>query len=243
MSGDVIQIVIPVYNEDKIIGTTLERIKGGVKAAHCIYIIYDFNEDTTLPAVQDYIAQTGCNNVKLIKNIYKNGVLNAIKTGFDSTADGPILVVMGDASDDLSVADTMLEKINQGYDLVCGSRYMKGGKQIGGPCLKKLLSRTAGISLHWLTGIPTHDISNSFKMYRKNVIDGIKMESTGGFEIGMEITVKAFLKGCRITEVPSTWTDRSEGKSKFRLVAWLPKYMKWYVYAVGGKLRLKLHPV
>ena len=148
-----------------------------------------------------------------------------------------MLVVMGDASDDLTVADAMLEKINQGYDLVCGSRYMKGGRQIGGPWFKKLLSRMAGISLHWLTGMPTHDISNSFKLYRKSVIDSIQIESTGGFEIGMEITVKAFLNGYRVTEVPSTWQDRSEGKSKFKLVAWLPKYIKWYIYAVAGNIK------
>lgn len=232
MNGGALQIVIPVYNEDKIIRTTLERIRNDIKAPHCIHIIYDFDEDTTLPAVRDYIGQTGCDNIKLVRNSFGNGVLNAIKTGFDNAPDGPVLVVMGDASDDLTVVEAMLQKFNQGYDLVCGSRYMKGGRQVGGPPFKKLLSRMAGITLHWLTGIPTHDISNSFKMYRKSVIDSILIESTGGFEIGMEITVKAFLKGCRITEVPSSWTDRTAGRSRFQLAKWLPRYIHWYVYTL-----------
>jgi len=144
-------------------------------------------------------------------------------------------VVMADYSDDLSVVNNMLDRIIQGYDIVCGSRYMKGGKQTGGPKFKGLLSRTAGLSLHLMTGIPTHDITNSFKMYRKSVLNDIKIESHGGFEIGMEIVVKSFLNGRNITEVPSTWTGRAAGKSRFRLMKWLPGYLRWYIYAIKGR--------
>jgi len=84
-------------------------------------------------------------NVMLVKNKYGSGALNAIKTGFESIDDGIVLVVMADLSDDLGKVDEMFKKINEGYDIVCGSRYMKGGKQIGGLWFKKLLSRTAGI--------------------------------------------------------------------------------------------------
>jgi len=129
----------------------------------------------------------------------------------------------------------MLAKINEGYDIVCGSRYMKGGRQIGGPKLKKSLSRIAGISLHLLVGIPVHDITNSFKMYTKNVLNDINIESTGGFELGMEIVIKAYNKGYKITEVPSIWSDRQSGDSRFRLWRWLPKYMHWYWFAVQKK--------
>jgi len=139
---------------------------------------------------------------------------------------------MADLSDDLSVASKMFDLIKDGYDVVCGSRYMKGGSQIGGPIIKGLLSRLAGISLHYLTGIPTHDVTNSFKMYSRDALKRINIESTGGFEIGMEITVKTFLNGGKITEVPSTWKDRTDGKSNFKLFRWLPKYIKWYVYAI-----------
>jgi len=129
---------------------------------------------------------------------------------------------MADLSDDLSKVDEMFEKINKGFDIVCGSRYMKGGEQKGGPWFKKLLSRTAGVSLHFFTGLPTHDVTNSFKMYTKKVLNGIKIESHGGFEIGMEIVIKAFQKGYNITEVPSSWRDRKKGKTRFRFWKWLP---------------------
>jgi hypothetical protein len=112
---------------------------------------------------------------------------------------------------------------------------MEGGRQIGGPPLKTFLSRTAGLTLHWLAGLPTRDVTNSFKMYRTGFIQKLRFESTGGFEIGMEAVVKAYVSGGRIAEVPSTWTDRVAGTSRFRLWRWLPKYLRWYLYAFRGR--------
>jgi hypothetical protein len=103
---------------------------------------------------------------------------------------------------------------------------MKGGKQIGGPFFKKLLSRTAGFTLKYFTGLPVHDVTNSFKLYRKSMVDNIDIESEKGFEIGMEIVIKAHFSGYKITELPCTWTDRQAGQSKFRILNWLPKYVE-----------------
>ena len=236
MTFDSLQIIIPVYNEGENIAKTLGEIEEKIATPHTILIVYDFDEDNTIPVVQDMARQRPTMRVSLVKNRYGRGVLNAIRTGFDSVADGVVLVVMADSSDDLSVVDRMFEKINQGYDIVCGSRYMKGGRQIGGPVIKGLLSRVAGNSLHIIAGIPTHDISHSFKMYRKSVLTDVRIESRAGFVIGMEIVVKAFLKGYRITEVPSTWRDRTAGRSRFKLMKWLPGYIRWYGVAVRGRL-------
>jgi glycosyltransferase involved in cell wall biosynthesis len=223
-----INIIIPVYNERENIKGTLLEIKTKIKTPHNIFIVYDFEEDNSIPVVKDFMQNN--TNTYLIKNKYRKGVLNAIKTGFETIDNGVVLVVMADLSDDLYRVDKMFKKINEGYDIVCGSRYMRGGEQIGGPRIKKFLSRLAGISLYHLTGIPTHDVTNSFKMYKKSVLDNIEIESNGGFELGMEIVVKAFLKGYKITEVPSTWRDREKGKSRFRLWKWLPRYIYWYIF-------------
>jgi hypothetical protein len=139
---------------------------------------------------------------------------------------------MADLSDDLKVVDRMYEKYLEGADLVCGSRYMKGGKQIGGPLLKRTLSHLAGVSLYYIRRFPTHDVTNNFKLYDKAMLDGVTIESQGGFEVAMEITVKAFKNKKIISEVPSTWHDRTNGESNFKLWKWLPSYLHWYFYGL-----------
>ncbi|KAA6302964.1 MAG: Polyprenol monophosphomannose synthase [Candidatus Ordinivivax streblomastigis] len=228
-------IVIPVYNEADNIRKAISKIEEKVATPHEIYIVYDMEEDTTISVIHE-IASNYQNTLSLVKNKYGRGVLNAIKTGLEEAKSEFVIVTMADLSDPPEVMNTMLlQAQKKGADLVCGSRYMKGGKQIGGPFLKGLFSRVAGVSLHWLTRIPTHDISNSFKMYRKSMLDAITIESKGGFEIGMEITVKAYIAGYKITEVPTTWNDRTDGKSNFKLWAWLPNYLHWYGLCVKSK--------
>jgi dolichol-phosphate mannosyltransferase len=230
-----LHIIIPVYNEKDNIEKTLDEIRTKIKCAFDISIIYDFEGDNTVPVVLRYMKDYPDVYIKLIKNDYGQGVLNAIKKGLDSVRDGAALVTMGDCSDDYSVVDDMWVKITEGYEVVCGSRYMKGGRQIGGPLIKGLMSRIAGVSLNLLTGIPTRDISNSFKMYSANQLKRVEIESTGGFEIGLEILVKAFAQKSKITEIPTVWKDRSDGESRFRLMQWLPRYLHWYFYAVRYK--------
>jgi len=234
-----LNIIIPVFNEDKNILTTLSLIQNKVKCFDKIFIVYDREEDTTLPVVRNYfqnLSPDKASQIVLVKNFYGKGVLNAIKTGFESVRSGVVLVTMADLSDDVSTINAMLEKVSEGYDLVCGSRYMKGGGQIGGPRFKSFLSRTAGVSLYYLTGIPTRDVTNSFKMYKKEILDAIQIESNGGFELGMEIVVKSFLKGFKITEVPTVWKDRESGQSNFKLWKWLPKYIHWYWFCFHKSL-------
>lgn len=230
MAGPV-EIIIPVYNEGDNILRTLEEIEARVRHPHRILVVYDFEEDDTLPSLRRYLDAGGSASLRLVRNRYGRGALNAIRSGFDAAETELCLVCMGDLSDDMRAVDDMLRKMDEGCDLVCGSRYMPGGKQIGGPFLKGWLARLAGLTLHAFAGLPTHDVTNSFKMYRRSLLQRITIESEGGFEIGMEIVVKAHLLGCKIAEVPSTWRDRTEGQSKFRLFKWLPHYLRWYFLA------------
>lgn len=227
-----LQIIIPVFNEGENIVNTLNEINNKIAVPYEIMVVYDFDEDNTLPVVNLYKEQYKSLNICLMKNIYGRGGYNAIRTGFNFTKQEVVLVVMADCSDELSIVDLMYQKICEGYDIVCASRYIKGGKQIGGGLIKKIISRIAGVSLHYLTGIPTRDITNNFKMYRKKVIDSIQIESDGGFEIAMEIVVKAYFLGCKIVEIPSIWQDRARGKSRFQTMKWLPKYLRWYTFAL-----------
>jgi glycosyltransferase involved in cell wall biosynthesis len=227
-----LNIVIPVYNEGENITAVHREIKEWVKADHRIIVVYDFEGDSTVPVVKGL--QQEDPSLLLVRNAFGRGVLNAIKTGFNASTKGPCLVVMGDLSDDLSCVDAMIERYAQGYSVICGSRYMKGGRQLGGPFLKRTLSRIACVSLYYLCGVPTRDVTNNFKLYDKELLDEIIIESEGGFEVAMEITVKAFRKGRPICEVPTTWRDRTAGQSRFLLWKWIPHYLKWYRFAIIG---------
>jgi glycosyltransferase involved in cell wall biosynthesis len=232
-----LSIVIPVYNEGAAFPALWSSIAANIRSPFRAVAVYDFDEDNTVPVAQAIIDR-GESRLRLQKNEIRKGVVGAILTGFRQVQQGPVLVLMADLSDDLSQVNRMLEVYRQGFQLVAGSRYMKNGRLEGGPFFKQALSRIAGVSLHWLRGIPTHDATNAFKLYDSDMLKGITIESRHGFELNLELTVKAFLAGYRIAEVPSVWRDRTSGKSRFRLWAWLPHYLKWYLYAFRPKQAL-----
>jgi dolichol-phosphate mannosyltransferase len=229
-------IVIPVYNEGANFPSLWAEMTEHLDFPFSALVAYDFDEDNTLPVVRQIVSQ-GEKRINLIKNTYGRGVVGAIRTGFDAAPAGPVLVVMADLSDDLAQVGKMLELYRRGSHIVVGSRYMKGGRLIGGPWFKQLLSRLSGLTLCWFRGIPTHDATNAFKIYDRAMLSAIRIESKGGFELSLEITVKAFLAGYSISETPATWRDRTAGTSRFRLWKWLPHYLKWYFMAFQPKAR------
>jgi glycosyltransferase involved in cell wall biosynthesis len=223
-----LSVVCPVYNEGGNIGPLIARLEREIAIPMELIVVFDKDDDDTLPALAKLSPRFP---VRTVKNHFGRGALNAIKSGFREARCEATLVIMADLSDDLRIVGRMQELIHDGADVVCGSRYMKGGRHIGGPFLKGLMSRVAGLSLHYLAGIPTKDVTNSFKMYRTKFLESLEFESTGGFEIGMEAVVKAHVSGGRVAELPSTWTDRVAGESRFQLWKWLPNYLRWYFYA------------
>jgi len=225
-----LSIVIPVYNEGANFPSLWATLCSQICSEFVAFVIYDFEEDDTVPLIQQMIAE-GENRIRLIKNNIRKGVVGAILTGFNQVEHGPVLVVMADLSDDLRQVDRMLALYRQGCQVVVGSRYMKGGGIEGGPWFKQFLSRMAGLTLHYFRGIPTHDATNAFKIYDRDMLKCFEIQSQRGFELNLEITVKAFLAGYRVAEVPCLWKDRTQGKSRFKLLPWLPHYLKWYFYA------------
>jgi glycosyltransferase involved in cell wall biosynthesis len=223
-------VIVPVYNEAENFPPLWSQVTRSIHSELTVLIVYDFEGDTTVPVVRSLI-DAGESRLRLVRNHFGRGVVGALRSGFQQAAPGPVLVVMADLCDDLSRVDEMLARYCQGYDIVVGSRYMPGGGVLGGPWFKRLLSRLAGISLHSFRGLPTHDATNAFKLYDRDILNVLNIESTGGFAINLEITVKAFLAGYRITEIPTVWRDRTNGESRFRLWNWLPQYLRWYFHA------------
>jgi dolichol-phosphate mannosyltransferase len=235
-TGADVDFVMPVYNEGENVERALEEIYTQVPGSKRVLIVYDFDEDNTLPVARRL--QLKYSTVHLVKNTIGRGVLNAIRAGIAATRAEIVIITMADLSDDLSVVPEMVSLIrDRGFDIVCASRYVRGGRQVGGPPLKGFLSRMAGLCLHGIAGLPTHDATNAFRAYRRSVLLTTPIESRGGFEYSLELTVKAHRAGYRVTEVPSVWRDRSAGQSRFRLRAWLPEYLRWFGWAMDHSPR------
>jgi hypothetical protein len=130
----------------------------------------------------------------------------------------------------------MVSLVDQGFDVVCASRFMPGGTMQGCPWLKAILVRTAAFTLYRWAGLPTHDPTSGFRMFARRVIEQIVVESNQGFCYSIELLVKAHRLGWRICEVPAVWFERKTGQSRFRVLKWLPPYLRWYLYAYATTL-------
>lgn len=240
MSARQISVVVPVYNEHENIATCLRGLWAALSGVeHEILVVYDFDGDTTLGAIAAMPDPPP--SLRLVKNTIGKGAANAIRAGFAAAAGDVVVTTMADLSDPPEKILELAEKMrSSGAAVVAGSRYMAGGEQFGGPLIKRTLSRIAGLSLHWIGGVGTHDATNNFKAYSRDFLQRIVVEAQGAFDIGLEITVKAHLAAAGVEEVPTTWRDRSAGESRFKVWAWAPKYLRWYWMAMGAPIAVLL---
>lgn len=221
-----LDIVIPVYNEGGTIVRTLAAL-AQIKTPFQVLICYDFEEDDTLAAIRK------CSNaikIQFIKNSGQ-GPHRAVISGFEASQAPFILVYPADDDYNAGIVDVLVQQAMRGHDIVCASRFMPGGNMVSCPWLKKILVRLAAGSLHKLARIPTHDATNGFRMFSRRLVERVQIESLEGFSYSLELLVKCHRLGWPITEIPAQWHERTVGKSRFRVLKWLPAYLKWYCYA------------
>ena len=225
-----LDIVIPVYNEGRNIVKVLDALHDGVNTSFRVLICYDFDEDDTLDALRSRPEDKV--GIVLVKNTGR-GPHQAVLSGFATSTAPAVLVFPADDDHNAGRLDAMVEQIRQGYDIVCASRFIPGGGMDDCPWLKAMLVRIAAFTLYHLARLPTRDASNGFGMFSRRVLDTIKIESTQGFTYSIELVVKAHRLGWKIGEVPVRWLERGEGQgqSRFRVLTWLPAYLRWYFYA------------
>lgn len=230
MKQPLLDIVIPAYHEEDNIERTIAGIKAYVQTKHRILVVWQDKKDPTIPTLRRL--QKKHKNLFLIQSMEGVGVVKALVTGLKTAKAEILVIMMADLSDNPKDIDKMVKQIDKGYDLVCASRYSGRGDRIGGPIIKGILSRIGCLTLRFLSGIPTNDATNAFKCLRKDVLSDITIESIGGFELPLELTVKAYKNGRKITEIPTVWRERESGNSKFKLLQWFPQYVRWYMYAI-----------
>jgi glycosyltransferase involved in cell wall biosynthesis len=234
-----LDIVIPVYNEGANIVPTLSVLAQQVNTPARVLICYDMPEDDTLEVIaanRDHFRNLA---IEFVRNSGR-GAHQAVMTGFAASTAPFVLVYPADDDYNAGILDTMVRIAESGCDIVCASRFMPGGSMMDCPWLKATLVRCANFTLYHLACLPTRDASNGFRLFSQRVIRTIQVESTAGFCYSIELLVKAHRRGWRIGEVPARWMQRKHGESRFRVLRWLPAYLRWYFYAFATAwLRLR----
>ncbi len=228
-----ISIVIPAYNEGDAIAPCLDRIFAAMKSPCEVAVVVDSPDDTTVPVLEKYAQAEP--RLRTLLNTYGRGPANAIRFGIEHAEGVVVVVTMADGSDDPQQIESLARLVERGVVVAAASRYAPGGQQVGGPWLKGMLSRTAGRSLYLLARIGTRDATNSYKAYDRGFVRSVGIDSRHGFEIGLELTAKARRLRLPVAEIPTIWLDRDAGISNFKVWAWIPKYLHWYLFAFGPR--------
>jgi len=231
-----IDILIPVFNEGDTVVKTLKNIISVVKYDYKIFICYDFDEDNTLRSVKKNFPNNS--KINFIKN-FSQGFNNALISGFRSSRAEAILVFMADDHINHNLINLCYEKYKEGYQLVCPSRFIKGGKMIGNPFLKAVLTRIVSFFLFNFTSFPIKDSTNSFRLFPRKLIEDVEIESKKGFTLSLELTAKAHRLGYKIVEIPTTWMEREKGKSRFKLFSFILPYTRWLFYIIKTSIFYK----
>ncbi len=232
-----LSIVIPARNEEGCIAATVEHLHVELrvhKIPHEIIVTDDGSTDSTWNILVDL--QTRIPECKPVQNSGEHGFGRAIVFGFGQAAGDAIVVMMADESDDCRDVVRYWQVLNEGWDAVFGSRFVRGGGVIDYPRHKLLLNRLANLFLRVLFGVAVNDFTNAFKAYRRTVIDGCRPFLSPHFNLTVEIPLKTIVRGYSWTVIPITWRNRRAGESKLKikemgsrylfitLYCWLEKY-------------------
>jgi len=229
-----VSIIVPARNEQDTIKQTLEGIFSKITFKNFeVIIVNDNSTDRTFETATGF--KNKYKNLKVINN-EKKGFGTALMTGFKNAGYDYVVPVMADLCDEVSDINKMFE-LTKDYDIICGSRYMKAGKVVLAVPFKGNVSKFTGLLFNRIIGLPTKDATNAFKMYKKEIFDKIKIDNDN-FSISLEIPVKAYFAGYKITEIPTKWTGRKVGKSKFKFLNQAPKYFSIFMWALKKKLKM-----
>jgi glycosyltransferase involved in cell wall biosynthesis len=229
-----VSVIIPVYQEGESVVRPLRRLLSEVMLPSEVLVVHDTPDDSTVPYAHQIAATDP--RVRPVLNTYGRGPANAIRFGIDQAKAPVVVVTMADGCDDPRHIDELARLVDRGVVVAAASRYMPGGQQVGGPRIKRLLSRVAGRSLHLLARVGTRDATNSFKAYDTAFVRTVGIDSRTGFEIGLELTAKATRLRLPVAEIPTIWLDRQLGESHFDMGRFLPGYLRWYLFCFGRRL-------
>lgn len=221
-----LSVVIPARDEQDCIASTVEHLHLELTlhdVPHEIVVVDDGSRDSTWPILQRLAQKIP--NLHPVQNTGLHGFGRAIVCGFDNMSGDAVVIMMADESDDVRDVVRYWKLLNQGYDCVFGSRFMRGGGVIDYPRIKLFLNRVANAFLQLLFGIQHNDITNAFKAYRRTTIDGCRPLIAPHFNLTIEIPLKAVVRGYRWTRMPITWRNRRTGSPKLKIKEMGSRYL------------------
>jgi len=246
MAKPIISIIVPVYNERSNILPTTESILSAFDQYESrieILFVDDDSPDDTANEVTK--VSKSFPEVRLVQHGIKEGIGAAHRAGYESATADLIMCIDADLSQSASDLINMKKKIDEGYDLVVGSRYMPGGEQVGKSLLRDWGSRSMNLIAHFLLGIPLTDATQTFRAFKKELFEKIapKIDQKGhpGFQIQFSYWVVQ--KGYKVQEIPIKFVERSpeRGKSKLSIRKELPSFIILVLRLLGNRIWKKLN--
>jgi dolichol-phosphate mannosyltransferase len=231
-----LDIVIPVFHEERNIVETLSNILKKVDLNFRLLIVYDSTEDPTVNEVKNKFKDE---RILLVENKYK-GLNGAMKTAFEMSDAKASMLYTAEDHQNYEVINDMFKKFLENYDVVCASRLMSGGDyhEVKEPFIKSLLVKIVSFILTNFTSLPTKDPTNGFRLFSRRVIKAFPIESRMGFTFAIELLAKAYRYNYVITEVPAQSPIRSFGESKFSYYS-IAFYLPWFIYILIFKPKSK----
>ena len=214
-----LSIVIPAYNEEESISETIDQIEEAfskVNIEHEIFVVNDNSKDQTAAVLENLMLKYPA--LKYETNLGPNGFGYAVRYGLERFSGDCVAVMMADLSDSPYDLIRYYTKMVEGnYDCVFGSRFIKGGKVIDYPIVKKVINRIANFIIKTTMRIKYNDTTNAFKLYKREVINGVKPILSPHFNLTIELPLKAIIRGYSYTVIPNSWTNRKYGESKLKI--------------------------
>jgi dolichol-phosphate mannosyltransferase len=221
-----LSVVIPARDEEACIASTVEHLRLELRLheiEHEIIVVDDGSTDKTPAIVTALGESTPC--VRLITNGPPHGFGRAIVRGLQHMRGDAVVIMMADESDDCRDVVRYWQALNEGWEAVFGSRFMKGGGVIDYPWFKLRLNRLANGFIRLMFGISLNDTTNAFKAYRRNVIEGCQPLLSAHFNLTVEIPLKAAIRGYSWTVIPITWRNRRTGVAKLKIQEMGSRYL------------------
>jgi dolichol-phosphate mannosyltransferase len=232
-----LSIVIPAYNEEESITETIDQIEEAfskVSIDHEILVVNDNSKDNTAQVLEELSKKYPA--VNYVTNLGPNGFGYAVRYGLERYSGDCVAVMMADLSDSPYDLIRYYNTMSEGnYDCVFGSRFMRGGKVVDYPFVKKVINRIANLIIRVVMRIKYNDTTNAFKLYKREVIEGVKPILSPHFNLTIELPLKAIIRGYSYSVVPNSWTNRKYGVSKLKIKEMGSRYFFILVYCFVEK--------